>query len=75
MIRGKAGVREGLREVGVALPICDLPHSGSCCVSCGWRNRGRDSLPGGPGELLQVRGVEGPGFLKSAREESTEERQ
>lgn len=52
VIRGKGGGREGGWEVGVALPICDFPHSGSDRVSSGWHNLGRDRLPGGPGEPL-----------------------
>lgn len=54
----------------MALPICDFPHSGSYCVSSGWHNLGGDRLPGGPGEPLQVSGVEGPGFRKPVRKET-----
>lgn len=55
---------EGTRRTGTGLPICNLPHSGSYRVRSGWRDRGLGSLPGGPGEPLQVSSVEGPGFHK-----------
>lgn len=51
----------------MGLPICNFPHSGSYRVRSGWRDRGLGSLPGGPGEPLQVSGVEGPGFHKPVR--------
>lgn len=61
--------------MAMALPIHDFPHGGSYRVNSGWHNLGWDSLPDELGELLQVSGVKGPGFLKPGREETTEERQ
>lgn len=59
----------------MALPICNLPHSRSNRVGRGWCRRGGDSLPGDPGEPLQVIRVEGPGFHKPGGQRTTEERQ